>query len=66
MTTADVAARLNVTIRAVLFTITKGHLVASRHGRAYVITEDALDDYQRRKASGEVPGVGKPRKPTLS
>ena len=66
MTTAGVAARIGVTVRAVLFVITKGHLTASRHGRAYVITEANLAEYLRRKAAGEVPGVGRPRKNSIT
>jgi len=61
-TTAQAAERLGICQRSVIYLITKGHLEASRFGWAYVITEEALADYLRRKAAGEVPSAGRPRK----
>ncbi len=58
---AQVASCLEIGIRAVHYLIEKGHLAATRFGWAYVITEEALADYQAKKAAGQY-AVGRPRK----
>jgi len=61
--TAQVGERLGVCSRTVISLIEKGYIDAIRPAWAYFVTEEALDDYQRRKAAGLVPSVGRPRKP---
>ena len=62
LTTAQAAQRLGLQSRQVINLINNGHLKAIRPGNEYLITLEALADYQRRKARGLVPGVGRPRK----
>jgi len=66
LTTAQAGKRLGLSARQVINLIhhsnPKARLFAIRFGWAFVITERSLADYQRRKALGLVPGVGRPRK----
>ncbi len=62
LTVKQVADRLNIGGRAVHYLIEKGHLIATRFGWAYVITEEALADYQKKKAAGQY-AVGRPSEP---
>lgn len=66
LTTKEAAGRLGVCSRTVINLIThpkENYLKGFKHGWAWCIPEDALADYQRRKAAGEAPSVGRPRKP---
>jgi len=63
LTTAQTADRLGVCGRTVINLIEKGYIDAIRPAWAYFVTEEALADYQERKAAGLVPSVGRPRKP---
>lgn len=66
LTTQEAADRLGVTTRTVINLIThkdENYLKGFKHGWAWCIPLAALLDYQQRKAAGEVPSVGRPRKP---
>lgn len=63
LTTAQAAAQLGISARQVINLIQTGHLKAIRPAWAFFVTEAALADFERRKAAGEVPSVGRPRKP---
>jgi excisionase family DNA binding protein len=58
MTTADAAAALGITTRAVQLAIRRGTLAAAKVGRDYHVAADAVDRYRRDHAGR----AGRPRK----
>lgn len=60
MTITEAARSLGLSVRTLQEQAARGHLRATRHGRAYWVTEGAVEDY-RREHLGK---VGRPRKET--
>lgn len=51
--TRDAARAINTTVRAIRHAINRGKLKASKFGKAYMITEDDLQEYaEYRKKNG--------------
>jgi excisionase family DNA binding protein len=55
LTTADVAEKLGLTVRAVQKMIEAGRLQAKRVGRDYIISAASLDNIERKSRAGRPP-----------
>ena len=64
MTTDEAAARLGLSPHTVKYHCQQRHIQATKHGRDWWITEDALEDFIATRQIGPGNKTGRPRRPT--